>query len=285
MRRVQGLKDLAGEYGSLLCDVWGVLHNGVRAFADAVDALTRFRESVGPVVLVTNAPRPHHSIRDQLRTLGVPDTAYDAIVSSGDVTRTVIAAEPGVRLFHLGPERDRPFYEGLDVRFVSEAEADLVSCTGLFDDNIETPENYRDRFERLVARGVRMVCANPDLVVERGDRLIYCGGALARLYEELGGQAILVGKPHAPIYDAARKLLSELGGARTLAVGDGLPTDIRGAVDNGVPALFVTGGIHAADFGPHLDPDGERVAARLKAEGLSAVAYMPTLAWDKASAR
>jgi HAD superfamily hydrolase (TIGR01459 family) len=285
MRRVQGLRDLAGEYGSLLCDVWGVLHNGVRAFPGAVDALTRFRESVGPVVLITNAPRPHPSIRAQLRTLGVPDTAYDAIVTSGDVTRTVIAAEPGVRLFHLGPERDRPFYDGLDVAFVGEEEAELMSCTGLIDDNAETPESYRALFERFVARRLRMVCANPDLVVERGDRLVYCAGALARLYTELGGEAILVGKPHAPIYVAAREKVAELGGSRILAIGDGLPTDIRGAVDNDVPVLFVTGGIHAADFGSHIDPDEERVHARLKAEGLSAVGYLPTLAWDTADAR
>ena len=285
MRRVQGLKDLAGEYGSLLCDVWGVLHNGVRAFPAAVDALTRFRESTGPVVLITNAPRPHPSIRDQLRGLGVPDTAYDGIVTSGDVTRKVIAAQPGIRLFHIGTDRDRPFYDSLDVTFVDEEEAELISCTGLVDDNRETPENYRSLFERLVTRRVRMVCANPDIVVERGDRLVYCAGALARLYAELGGEAILVGKPHAPIYAAAREKVAELGGDRILAVGDGLPTDIRGAVDNNVPVLFVTGGIHAADFGSHSDPDEQRIEARLKAEGLSAVAYIPALAWSLASGR
>ena len=280
MRRIQGLEDLAGEYDSLLCDVWGVLHNGVRAFPAAVDALSRFRESVGPVVLITNAPRPHPTIRDQLRTLGVPDTAYDAIVTSGDVTRNVIAAEPGIRLFHLGTDRDRPFYDGLDVNFVGEDEAELVSCTGLIDDTTETPEDYRALFERLVARRLRMVCANPDLVVERGDQLVYCAGALARLYAELGGEAILVGKPHAPIYAAAREKVAELGGSRILAIGDGLPTDIRGAVDNDVPVLFVTGGIHAVDFGHHSDPDHDRVHARLKAEGMTAVAYIPALTWS-----
>jgi HAD superfamily hydrolase (TIGR01459 family) len=279
MRRIQGLKDIAGDYDGLLCDVWGVLHNGVRAFPDAVDALEKFRQGGGRVVLVTNAPRPSPPIRLQLTSLGVPDDAYDAIVTSGDVTRTVIAARPGVKLLHVGHERDLSFYEGLDAKLVSEAEAELISCTGLFDDNVETPENYRELFERLVKRRLPMVCANPDIVVERGDRLIYCGGALARLYSEMGGEAILVGKPYAPIYAAAKKRFAEFGARRILAVGDGLPTDIRGAVENGVPVLFVTGGIHAADFGPHGDPDGERVAARLHAEGLSAVAYIPTLTW------
>jgi len=283
MQRISGLKDLAGEYDCLLCDVWGVLHNGVAAFPAAVDALLRFREASGRVVLITNAPRPQASIREQLQRFAVPDAAYDAIVTSGDVTRTVITPHPGMRLFHLGPERDLPLYDGLDVISVSDADAELICCTGLRDDTVEIPDDYRALFERLIERRLRMVCANPDLVVERGDQLVYCAGALARLYVELGGEALLVGKPHAPIYVAAKKQVADLGGRRILAVGDGLPTDIRGAVDNGVPALFVTGGIHAADFGSHSDPDEERIAARLKAENLTAVAYIPGLAWSDAS--
>jgi HAD superfamily hydrolase (TIGR01459 family) len=280
MRRIAGLQELAGDYDSLLCDVWGVLHNGVAAFPAAVDALRRFRREVGPVVLITNAPRPYPSIRAQLRSLGVADDAYDTAVTSGDVTRAVIADRPGVRLLHVGPDRDLPFYEGLDVMLASEEEAELISCTGLVDDTTETPDNYRPLFERLAGSGLVMVCANPDIVVERGDRLIYCAGALARLYAEMGGDTILAGKPHAPIYDAAKRALAELGGERILAVGDGLPTDIRGAVENGIPVLFVTGGIHAADFGPAADPDGARVAARLSAESLDVVAYLPALGWD-----
>lgn len=279
MRRIQGLRELAGNYDCLLCDVWGVLHNGVAAFPAAVDALIAFRAGGGRTVLITNAPRPPEPIRAQLRSLGVPDEAHDALVTSGDVTRDVIAARPGVKLLHVGPERDLSFYDGLAVSFVKEAEAELVSCTGLFDDSTETPDDYRELLARLAGRRLPMVCANPDIVVERGDRLVYCAGALARLYGELGGEAILVGKPHAPIYAAAKRAAARLGSSRILAVGDGLATDIRGAVDNGVPALFITGGIHAADFGPHHDPDGARVAARLAAEGLSVVAYIPTLTW------
>ena len=281
MRRVHGLAELAESYDSVLCDVWGVLHNGVAGFPGAVEALTRFRAADGRVVLVTNAPRPAAPIRVQLRALGVPDDAYDAIVTSGDVTRSVVAERPGVALFHLGPDRDLPFYEGLDVRFVEEAEAELVSCTGLVNDDVETAEDYRPMLTRMAARRLPMVCANPDLVVERGDRLVPCAGALASLYGEIGGEAILVGKPHAPIYRAARDLLAEFGATRTLAIGDGLPTDIRGACDNGFDVLFVTGGIHAADFGPADRPDPERVEARLRAEGLSAVAFLPVLVWGK----
>jgi HAD superfamily hydrolase (TIGR01459 family) len=279
MRRIQGLRELAGEYDCLLCDVWGVLHNGVSAFPAAVAALTEFRAGGGRIVLITNAPRPAEPIRAQLRSLGVPDAAYDALVTSGDVTREVIAARPGVKLMHVGPDRDLSFYDGLSIAFVDEGEAELISCTGLFDDSNETPDDYRDLLQRTAERRLPMICANPDIVVERGDRLIYCAGALARLYNELGGEAILVGKPHAPIYSAAKRAAAQVGGTRILAVGDGLATDIRGAVDNDVPALFVTGGIHASDFGPHGAPDRDRVAARLTAEGLSAVAYIPTLTW------
>jgi HAD superfamily hydrolase (TIGR01459 family) len=202
------------------------------------------------------------------------------LVTSGDVTRMVIAERPGARLLHIGPDRDLPFYDGLDAVCVPEAEAELVSCTGLLDDTTETPDDYRPLLERLLARGLVMVCANPDVVVERGDQLVYCAGAIANLYAEMGGEAILVGKPYAPIYDAAKRQIAELGGTRTLAVGDGLPTDIRGAAENGIPVLFVTGGIHAADFGPPSNPDGARVTARLHAEGLPAVAYLPALSWD-----
>ena len=282
MRRVAGLSELTDEYDSLICDVWGVLHNGVASFARAAEALRRFRQARGPVVLVTNAPRPWGPIREQMRALGVPDDSYDAIVTSGDVTRAVIAERPGANVFHLGADRDLSFYEGLDAVLVPEEEADLVSCTGLFDDEVETPEDYRPMLQRFAERRLTMVCANPDLVVERGHRLVPCAGALAALYREIGGEAILVGKPHRPIYEAARSRLAELGGARTLAIGDGLPTDIRGAVDNGFDALFVTAGIHAADFGPADNPDEARVAARLAKERLSAVAFLPYLTWDGA---
>jgi HAD superfamily hydrolase (TIGR01459 family) len=244
-----------------------------------VDALCRFRASGGSVVLITNAPRPSAPIHVQLRNLGVTGDAYDALVTSGDVTRGVLAAQPGARVLHLGPERDLPFYDGLDLSLTSEEDAKVVSCTGLFDDTTETPEDYRTLLTRLAARKLTMVCANPDLVIERGDRLIYCAGALAELYRQLGGETILAGKPHAPIYEAARGEVAALGGTRVLAVGDGLPTDIRGAVTNGVPVLFITGGIHAADFGPQSNPEPSRIEARLAAEGLAVEAYMPSLAW------
>jgi HAD superfamily hydrolase (TIGR01459 family) len=280
---IGGLEDIAARYDGLLCDVWGVVHNGVSAFQPAVEALRRFRATRGPILLVTNAPRPAPLIRRQLAQLGVADDAYDDVLTSGDVTRDVIAARPGVKVFHLGPERDLPFYRGLDIALVPEEEAELVSCTGLFDDTSETPDDYDAMLRRLAGRGLAMACANPDLVVERGDTLVYCAGALAQRYQALGGKTIIVGKPHPPIYAAAQERLARLGVSRVLAVGDGLPTDIKGAHDAGIDVLFITGGIHEADFGPAGTPDPARVSSRLAAEGLGAVAFLPTLRWARAS--
>ncbi len=282
--QINGLSEIAGRYESLFCDVWGVLHNGVAAFAGTVEALSAFRrETGGSVILVTNAPRPAAAIAVQLAGFGVPDDAYDHIVTSGDVTRSAVAARPGARVFHLGPERDLGFYEDLDITLVGAEDADLIACTGLFDDTVETPDDYRERLQDFSARKLPMVCANPDIVVERGNALVWCAGALARLYQELGGEVILAGKPHAPIYDVAMEMAGLSDRSRVLAIGDGLPTDIKGACKAGIDALFITGGIHSADFGPLMSPDPDKIRARLLAEGLGAVAFMPMLAWQDAS--
>ncbi|MXN66148.1 TIGR01459 family HAD-type hydrolase [Stappia sp. GBMRC 2046] len=282
---ISGLSSIAGEYKGLLCDVWGVLHNGVTGFLHARDALARFREERGgTVVLITNAPRPAAPVFDQLATLGITHDAYDAIVTSGDVTRQQLDALGDANVLHLGPKRDLPLYEGTHVRLGAELAATAVVCTGLFDDETETPDDYRGMLTRLAKRGLPMICANPDIVVERGNKLIWCAGALARLYEDLGGEVKILGKPHAPIYDAALAKLSEKAGKLmdkrdVLAIGDGLPTDIRGAVSQDIDVLFISGGIHATDFGPTEDPDENLIRRRLAEEGLSARAALPKLAW------
>jgi len=279
LRRIEGLAALAPRYDAVFCDVWGVLHNGLAVHGEAAEALRRFRSLGKRVVLITNAPRPQGPIVEQLRALGAPDDAYDAVVTSGDVTRGLLAARPGARVFHLGPERDLSLYDGLDLSFAGEADADLVSATGLFDEFAETPEDYRDLFLRLVERSLPMVCANPDLVVERGDRLLWCAGALAELYESLGGRVTVAGKPHAPIYEAALNAAGSPERSRVLAIGDGLPTDVAGAARAGIDFLFVTGGIHAADFGALHAPDADSVRRRLETDGLTAIGFLPRLVW------
>jgi HAD superfamily hydrolase (TIGR01459 family) len=200
---IERFEPLASAYDVLLCDVWGVVHNGVAAFAEAGDALARFRARGGTVILITNAPRPGAAVRKILDGLGVRRDAYDAITSSGDVTRGIVEAKRAERVFHLGPLRDRPIFAGLDVTFAPLETADYVVCSGLFDDTVETPESYREMLALMRERSLFMVCANPDVVVERGDTLVYCAGALADAYVALGGETLYCGKPHAPIYEAA----------------------------------------------------------------------------------
>lgn len=278
---IGSLDPLAERYAAILCDVWGVIHNGVGAFAEATDALSRARRAGKAVVLITNAPRPHGIIGEQLRALGVEDAAWDRVVTSGDVTRELIGQGPR-RIFHLGPERDLAIYDGLDVELAEEAEASGVVCTGLFDDETETPEDYGELLQRLRARDLPLICANPDIVVERGDRLVWCAGALARDYALLGGRTQIAGKPHRPIYEAALAAAGEVlgrpvGASDALAIGDGVLTDVKGADSAGIDVLFVTGGIHAREYGQADVPDPDRLAAFLEKHGHRPLAVMPRL--------
>lgn len=281
--RLGGLSEIAGHYRLILCDVWGVLHNGIRPWPGAVDALSRFRAAGGTVVMVTNAPRQRRSVFRQLEGMGVPDGTFDTIVTSGDVTRELIRQGPRM-VFQIGPERDLNIYEGLGVDLVEVGEAEIAVCTGLWDDQTETPEDYRDLLAQLRSRNLPMVCANPDIMVEVGDRLIYCAGALARAYEELGGKTLIAGKPHRPIYEQAIREASAIAGedferSAILAIGDGMPTDILGATGFGIDALFISAGIHAGEYGPAEDPDHASVGAFIARHGVHLAGYMPRLSW------
>lgn len=256
---LSGLSEIAEERDLILCDVWGVLHDGQKAHRAAGEALIRFRNLPGSrqrrVVLVSNAPRPGEGVQRILDRFGVPREAYDAILTSGDLTRDLIAARPGARIRHLGPERDLGIFAGLDLTLVPEEEADLIVCTGLFDDRAESPDDYRDELSRLAGRGLPMICANPDLVVESGNRLIPCAGLLAAAYAELGGKVVYAGKPHRPVYEAALGLAASLDDgapddkARVIAIGDAIRTDITGASGFGIASLLVARGIHAEELG------------------------------------
>jgi HAD superfamily hydrolase (TIGR01459 family) len=263
-----------------LADVWGVIHNGVEPFAAACNACARFRLSGGLVVLLSNAPRPAASVAAQLDRIGVPRFAWDAIVSSGDAARALVSAYRGRPVFHLGPERDLPIYDGIGVTLAAAKEAAAVICTGLFDDEIETPDDYAEMLADFASRSLPMVCANPDLVVERGSKLVYCAGALAEAYERAGGPVTYAGKPHLPIYEMTFATIAKLKGrdvekSKILAIGDGLKTDIAGAAAAGIDSVFVASGVSAA--GGRLD---EEVLSSLFA-GLPVppIAAMPRLAW------
>ena len=262
---VERLRDLVDGVEVVLSDIWGVVHNGLEAFPEACEALQAYRSSGGTVILITNAPRPADSVQQQLRKLGVADEAYDAIVSSGDLTRLYVVEHPGQKVFLIGSERHDTIHRGLDLTLAPLEQADYILCAGLFDDETETAEDYRAMMLKARARGLTLICANPDIVVERGDRLIYCAGAIAELYRELGGEVIFYGKPHRPIYERAVTLAAAHGGHeirldRVLAIGDSVRTDLAGAHGFGIDCLFVTRGIHSEDFEgiDQLDPASVR---------------------------
>ncbi len=278
MRAIAGLSELVADYDAVLSDVWGVVHNGEHAYEPAAVALRGFRERGGKVVLITNSPRPREDVLAQFNDIGVSGGICDSIVTSGDVTRELVRQVAG-DVYHIGPPRERSFFDGLDVSFVDLETAKTIVCTGLVSDEVETPEDYRPLLSRGVKRRLPMICANPDIVVERGDRMIWCAGALARLYGELGGEVRLAGKPHKPIYDVALAAVADISHKRVLCIGDGMPTDVAGAQAAGLDLLYISAGIHAAEYGPADAPDHDRLAAFVKQQGVTPVATMPRLVW------
>ena len=271
---IDRLADIATAYDALFCDVWGVVHDGVKKSPAAEAALIAARAAGVRVVLLTNSPRLSADVIAQLDLLNVSRDAYDAIVTSGDATQALIAKGPR-RIFHIGPERDTNIFDGLGVDLVAEAEAEGIVATGLFHDEAETPDDYTPMLARMKARGLPMICANPDIVVHRGANLIYCAGALAQAFYELGGLTLLAGKPHAPIYAVARERVG-VEPARVLCIGDGLFTDIKGAQNFGADALFVVEGIHGAELG-HLTLDAQALTHEVGQRGLSARYAIATL--------
>ena len=260
IRRISGLGEISDRYEAILCDIWGVVHNGVASFAPASEALVSFRRRGGAVVLITNAPRPFPPVKRQVLKLGVSPEAFDGIVTSGDVTIGLMERQAGDQVLHIGPERDLSLFDaaeeanGARPRLVSLEDAQYALCTGLRHDETETVDDYESELSAMAARGMPMICANPDIIIHRGDTLIYCAGALARRYEELGGSVVYAGKPYAPIYDLALAVAERARGAPVdrrcaLAIGDGMKTDIAGAAKSGLDALFVTGGIHRSVHG------------------------------------
>jgi len=270
-RLIHSIDEIAGGYDALLCDIWGVYHNGLRPYPEATDALRRFRDKGGVVVLLTNAPRPWTAVRAQLDGMGAPEDSYDAIVSSGDAAKAAVASGVwGRKLFHIGAPKDEPFFEGADIDRVSLDQAEAIVCTGLFDDDVETPQDYADTIAAGVAKGLKLLCANPDIVVDKGHKRIFCAGAIAEAYKDAGGESVYFGKPHLPIYDLARQVLEEKAGRpidarRILAVGDGVKTDVAGAGAANLDCLFIIGGLAAAEIGRRDGgPDPDRLRAFLQ---------------------
>lgn len=285
-RAIANLSAVIDRYEAIISDVWGVLHNGLVATPGAREALARARQSGLAVVLLTNAPRPPASIKRQLQGLGIGEQSYDAIISSGGVTRALMADEGAAPFHHLGPPRDRPLYEGLAGQPVPLSDADYVLCTGLLDDETETAEDYRSLLETACGRGLKLYCANPDLVVERGEQLVPCAGAIAELYEALGGKVVWVGKPRPLVYRIAAEQIGEALGRRVdadriLCIGDALRTDIAGANRAGHQSIMTLAGIHAHQIGLGADGgfDRQKLEALAAKSGARPDMVMPSLIW------
>ncbi|HEY9009482.1 MAG TPA: TIGR01459 family HAD-type hydrolase [Devosia sp.] len=283
-RALAGFSEIAANYDAALCDVWGVVHNGVAAYPSAVEALVQYRKQGGRLVFITNAPRPSGPIVEMLDRLGVVREAYDAIVSSGDATRAMISEYSGKVVHHIGPPTaDDSLYEGLNVIRGPAEDAEAIVVTDLDTDD-DTPDMYNDRVTLWLKRGLPMICANPDRVVEHGDRLIYCGGALGDLYEARGGKVRMAGKPYKPIYDEALRLAEKAAGrrldkARMVAIGDSVRTDAMGASHFGIDLLFVTGSIHAGELDAFGNVDPQAVADLVAPSGANVAGFLPRLAW------
>ena len=284
---LRDVSPLSARYPVWFCDIWGVVHDGVKASPQACRALMRHRENGGVVVLITNSPRPTPALIEQLDGLKVPRAAWDAIVTSGDVTRDVIRQRAGGKVFHLGPEKDAHLRDGLPVSFTGADEAATVLCSGLYDDQNEQPEQYREMLRKLAARGLDMVCANPDVKVRHGGRVIPCAGALAAIYEEEGGHVIMAGKPFAPIFEACLEKAREAAGRdvkkdEILAIGDGIATDILGARNFGIAALYIATGIHHEEL---LEHGLTAIIGRIytTAPGVKLAGVMESLVWKDES--
>lgn len=286
---IQSFSEISARYDAVFCDLWGCLHNGVAPFTEAVDALRKFRGGGGKVILLTNAPRPRAAVRGQLDMIGVPADCWDDIATSGDASQAGMAAGlAGSKIYHIGPEKDLTFFtdfpRDIDAGHIERVPlqaAEGIICTGLFDDRSETPDDYRATLLYAKQKGMVLICTNPDLVVDFGAERVWCAGAIAALYTQMGGTSLYFGKPHAPIYDLARLRLypfRDVPDDRILCIGDGIATDIQGGMSEGLDTLFITGGLAAEEFGPDRDhPDPALLDAWLAAQKLSPSAAIASL--------
>ena len=251
IKKINNFQDIEDNYDALICDVWGVIHNGRELFESVNDCLVNFRSKQKPVVLLSNAPRPSKYIERMLNQLGLDRKSFNEIVTSGDLTMSVLnESHYGSKCYHIGPDRDLNIFDGVNVSRVSFDEADFLFVTGLFDDETEDENSYSSILDEAKKRNLKLICANPDIVVQRGEKLIPCAGAIAKKYEEIGGKAINIGKPFSPIFDKAVNLIkgiNENQNPRIIVIGDGLETDIKGANILKMDSLLVLGGLFASE--------------------------------------
>ncbi|WP_455473919.1 TIGR01459 family HAD-type hydrolase [Bartonella sp. B30(2025)] len=270
MNELSDISSIIAQYDAVFCDVWGVVHNGMHVFEPALKVLHKIKEMDKNVIFLTNSPRPKDDVIDQLESMNIHSGYYDAVITSGDVTRDLIRVAPR-KVFFIGPQRDLILFEGLDCELVEEWEASVIVCSGFLEELDETPQAYEKMFQRMLARNLPFICANPDILVHYGDQEFWCAGALAQLYQKLGGEVRIAGKPHMPIYDCALKTLQQIRGtvekSRILAIGDGLLTDVKGAIDFSLDVLYIMSGVNRYEYVKNGVIDKEALSAFLQKYG------------------
>jgi len=272
-RIIPALSEISAQYDALFVDLWGCVHDGVTAYPEAIAALQAYRKSGGIVILVTNSPKPREGVAAQLGQFGVPADAYDSIASSGDSARSAMfRGMVGEKVYFMGEwTRDSGFFDPIEIindpaqiTRVPLQEAEGIVCCGPFDPMADPAVNRAD-FLYAKQKGMKLLCANPDIVVDRGEVREWCAGALAALYTEMGGESLYFGKPHPPIYDLARRRLNtfanKVDSSRILGIGDGIHTDIQGAQGEDIDSLFITGGLAALETKTKDQPDADALEA------------------------
>ncbi len=277
---IKHLSEVHDQYDALFVDLWGCVHNGVTPFEAAVSALQDYRKQGGTVMLLTNAPRHRSSVAIQLEKIGVAADCYDDITTSGDSARAAMfRGAVGRKVYFIGQPHDVSFFDPLkiienpvDITQVPLDQAEGIVCCGPVDP-LADPDVNRSDFLYAKQRGLKLLCANPDIVVDRGEHREWCAGALAKLYTEMGGESLYFGKPHPPIYDLARRRLDALGrdipDSRILCIGDGVLTDVQGAMGEDLDSLFISGGLAAAETRTEYQPDPDLLTSYLQTEMVS----------------
>lgn len=289
VRFLSGMRELAANYDGFILDLWGVVHNGVAPYEGVLDCMDNLRNDGKPLLLLSNAPRTNPFVEEFLTNMGISRSRYDGILTSGDMTRMILERrdldlikDRGRNFYQIGATRDKGLEDGLGYTKVSSIEeADFLICTGLMDDTVESPEDYRDFLSKAKSHDLPMLCANPDLTVMRGENTIYCAGSIAALYEELGGQVKLFGKPYQTSYDLAMEKLGLSDPSRILAVGDAMRTDIKGATGANIDSVLVAGGLHAEDWGLSLgdQPTLKQIEAAIGEFGFAPTAVISHMIW------
>lgn len=276
IEEITNFAEISHNYDALICDVWGVLHNGQKLFDGVEECLKRFKKENKIIILLSNAPRPSLYVKKMLDNLNFNEECYDKIITSGDLTKKSLNSNIfGRNCYHIGPDRDLNIFDDVEVSRVEFEAADFIFVTGLFDDENEDENDYLELLLLAKERGMKLICANPDLLVQRGNKLIPCAGSISKKYYDMGGESINIGKPYSPIFEEAISSINRLNNLvdnKIMVIGDGLDTDIKGANIVGLDSLLVLGGLFSNN-------SRDKILESIENKGIYPNYYINELIW------